>query len=157
MKTIDFNRTPEFTERLPQSFLDWLKPHHETITYNGRLVELLAKEIGSNLETLSRWIYVGRHNLQDDKRIEIRNKMIENGWQLLSADACEGAIQNNQKIELLGSVQSDWLTTQIKGLFRPIKDSNGCYFLIAPRKRTKGYYLGNLTEGGHRDCFCKVS
>ena len=157
MKTIDYNRLPEFTERLPQSFLDWLKPLHETITYNSQLVELLAEKIGSNPETLSQWVYVGRHNLQEDRRFENRNKMLSDGWNLLNADICEIAIEAKKKIELFGAVTSDWLTTQVKGLYRPTKTREGGYFLVAPRKRTKGYYLSSLTEGGYRDCFCRIA
>ena len=157
METIDFNRTPEFTERLPETFLAWLKPLHKTITYNSQLVDALVKEIGYNPEALSRWIYVGRSNLKDDSRKERRAEMLEGGWLLLSETVCADAMAKGKKLELYGAVTSDWLTTQIKGLFRIRKTEKGGYFLIAPRKRNRGYYLGALTEGGYRDCFCKIA
>ena len=158
MKNIDFNRLPEFTERLPEKFLAWLKPYDEKrpLITNPPLVLLLAEAIGSNPDTLSQWIYVGRDNLEKDRRFEYRNKMIKEGWLLLDADICQTAIEAGKKIELLAVVSSDWLSTQVTGLYRP-KKTEGRYFLIAPRKRNRGYFLGSLTEGGHRDCFCKLA
>ena len=99
MKTIDFNRLPEFTERLPNAFLSWLKPYAEKrpLITNPPIVKLLAEKIGANPDTLSRWVYVGRHNLQEDKRFEQRNKMLSEGWNLLNADICEIAIEANNK------------------------------------------------------------
>ncbi len=159
METLNYNRLPEFTERLPEAFLSWLKPFHEKrpLITNPPLVKLLAEEIGSNPETLSMWIFVGRDNLDEDRKFEYRNKMLSEGWNLLNADICEIAIEAKKKIELFGAVSSNWLTTQITGLYRPMKTREGGYFLIAPRKRTKGHYLGSLTESGERDCFCKIA
>ena len=160
MKEIDFAREPEFTERLPEVFLTWLKPLHETITYNSQLVDALAIEIDSRPETLSRWIYVGRHNLRDNERMAFRNKMLDDGWGLLSEQVCQQAIDNGNKLILRGKVSADWLSQEILGKFRVRKCAGSVrpfYLLIPPRRRTRGYTLGTLTESGHQDCFYKVA
>jgi len=98
-------------------------------------------------------------NCREDKRRkqEYRDKMLADGWQLLNETVCQKAIEQGRKIELAGKVTSDWLTTKVAGLFRPTKNAKGQYFLIAPRKRNRGYFLGNLVAGGHEDCFCKIA
>jgi hypothetical protein len=157
---LNFERKPDYNERLPQAFLDWLKPLDKSITYNSQIVDKLAEEIGSKPETLSKWVYIGRDNLRHDRRMAQRQKMLDEGWSLLNESICQQAIDKGRKIELLGAIQSDWLTTKINGLYRPKKIEHGLYkgyFLIAPRKRNKGHWLGNLTEGGYRDCFCKIA
>jgi hypothetical protein len=39
MDTINFERKPDYNERLPQAFLDWLKPLDKSITYNSQIVK----------------------------------------------------------------------------------------------------------------------
>ncbi len=160
MDKIDFKYKPDFGERLPKAFLSWLKPVDKKLKYNQLIVDALVAEIGSNPETLSQWVYVGKQNLQYDERIAFRAKMTSDGWELLTEEKCQQAINNKQKLELQGVVTSDWLSAAISGKFR-VKKCNGrvraFYLLIPPRKRTKGYTLDTLTESGHRDCFCKTT
>jgi len=157
---IDFTQKPEFNSRLSEEFLIVLRPLDEQYIYNSEIAEALKKYYGlDNGIDWAHWVYVGRQNIKEDKRLEYRAKMQADGWLLLDEKICEQAIKAKKRIELLGLVTTDWLTTKIQGSYRPIKieKENGYgYFLIAPRKRNRGYWLGNLVEGGYRDCFCKI-
>jgi hypothetical protein len=100
--------------------------------------------------------------LNNDREVKMcrekqRQKMLADGWLLLTADICKQAIENKQKIELAGKITSDWLTAKVEGLYRPMLDRNSNYFLIAPKKRTKGYFLNSLINCGETDCFCKLT
>lgn len=113
----------------------------------------------SQKDNLKTQVYNASHKYQESQRLEHRNKMLAEGWLLLNESVCQQAIDKNCKIELHGAVTNDWLTTQITGLYRPKKIEHGLrcgYFLVAPHKRNKGYWLGRLVGGGQSDCFCKI-
>ncbi|MBE3141875.1 MAG: hypothetical protein IMZ53_14965 [Thermoplasmata archaeon] len=117
-------------------------------------------------------LIVGNENLSDDetdilrtawylnnerehsrRRIEYRDKMLADGWLILTPEIAKA----NEKLELSGTQTSDWLTVGVHGIFKVKILNKGNIFLVAPGKRSKGYFLHTLTEGGQKDVFCKVA
>ncbi len=152
-------KTP-FDTKLPEGFLIMLKPLHESITSNYVIADKLLAALALEPEAkraMEHWVYIGRHNLRDEAQKLYREKMVADGWLLLNDIAFDTAVKNTSRLYLIGQKQTDWLSSTIEGIYKPITDGQGNKFLVAPGKRTRGYYLNSLmAHTGNSDCFCKL-
>ena len=102
--------------------------------------------------------YLNNDRVSNKKRLAFRQKMLGDGWAILTETICQQSIDAGTKLELHGVASMDWLFSAITGKFK-VKKCAGrvgpVYLLIPPKRRTKGYTLDTLTKSGHQDCFCK--
>ena len=155
-----YNRKPDWEERLPDEFLDILRPLDSVITYNSLIEEAIIKQSERLLsaeekENLGLWVYIGRKNLREDRKAEYRQKMLGDGWSVLDHDIFDKAIREGKRLELCAVVTCDWLSNTVTDICKPIICPDGRRFLVKPKCRKRGWYLTSLTMSG-RDAFCKL-
>jgi len=85
--------------------------------------------------------------------------MLSSGWLVLNGEITQKAIDEDKKIVLDGKKDNDFVTSSLSNQkpYRPIKDSRGQYFLIAPGKRNRGYFVQHLIQPfNDHATFCKL-
>lgn len=108
----------------------------------------------SELDVLSTAWYLNNERQDKKERAELRQKMLNEGWLLLTSDIVRQAIRDSKRLMLKAISTSDWLSTGIEGVFRPYNDK-GHLFLIAPKCKRKGFFLNSISNEG-KDAFCKI-
>jgi hypothetical protein len=123
------------------SELDYIFQTPEYLAHNGMKHKcwplIVGKEYLSEIEqdVLSTAWYLNNDRQHERNRLEIRQKMLADNWQLLTVDIIQQAITAGKKLLL---------------------NDNGRMFLLAPKCKRRGYSFDRLTENGYRDAFCKI-
>ena len=114
---------------------------------------ILSKEnISSELrKQLSTEVYLSQQDIREEKEEKDRNEMIAKGYIVLNKEACDQAIKENKKLEVIAEIETDLWAVKMDNVYRPKIDHKGNYWLMKPRAKTRGYYLSRF-----ENAFCKL-
>jgi len=143
----------------PEKFLNWFEPYDIKYTYNGDIEEQLTLALSScgivlneaQKDNLGRVVYIARSMLRDRRNEEQKNRMLVEGWQILTPDIVKQAFQDKKKILLNAKVESDFITTKIDKTYKPFVNERGEAYLMDLKARKRGYYLTQFEKA-----FCKL-
>jgi hypothetical protein len=103
-------------------------------------------------------VYNAAAKYDENRRIAFRKEKLKEGWLLLTEEICRQAVASKSKLEVLGKLQTDWLSQTVNKVFKPVigGEDGKTIFLMPPKARTKGLPLWKLLNNGESDCFCKI-
>lgn len=86
------------------------------------------------------------NNAREDRqeKDEYAKKMIAEGWLPLTDGLMQEALDNGQNIRIGGVITHDWLTHRSEKILKPVKSSDGTFFLLPPRARRRGYGMNQF-------------
>jgi hypothetical protein len=133
-------------------------PYHSSVVKFIIEKEKLSLSIEDE-EHLKSHVYMASHKFRDDQNKLYEIKMLSAGWLVLNNEITQKAIDGHKKIILDGKKDNDFMTSSLSNQkpYRPIKDQQGQYFLIAPGKRNRGYFVRSLMQPyNDYTTFCKL-
>lgn len=135
------DKTP-FTARLPIEFLNDLHPLDETITSNYCIEQRLREQYGLDetyRKAVQHWVYIGRHNLAQDRKDAKAREMTTQGYKPLTLESIKAAYENGRRLELTSGLRG------FTGIFRVVMDAQGkSYWLLPPHHTKRGYSAAAL-------------
>jgi len=158
MERFDLSIVPDYEASLPATLLAIVKPLHETITYNGFIVEELVKTMypGQKLtedekRNLGRYLYICRGLLRKEKEEEHKKEMLAAGWLVMDEEVVKKAATEKKRLEVTATTSQDWMTWKADGVYKPFVNQAGDCFLMKARARTRGQALFRFEHA-----FCRI-
>ena len=110
--------------------------------------EELSQEEKSAIGTF--W-YLNNQRVHENRKKEFKNKMLLKGWIELTEDVIKKAFKDKNKVQITASIECDWLTNEIAGIFKPFVDNKGYCYIMKLRARSRG-----MSITGFKNAYCKI-
>lgn len=121
--------------------------------YNQAIVDYIMElqDVSeSNRAKVSHEVYLSQEDLRNEKKTEYKEKMLKDGWTELTEEAIKDAFDKKQKIEVIATQSTDWLSVKIAETYKPFVDNQGTCYLMKPRARSRGLWVGRLENAFYK-------
>lgn len=124
------------------------------MSYKCMPLLLTGKEDEQEARILNTAWYLNNEREDIRKKNEYAEQMVVDGWLPLTTELLQRAVDAGKKIVIAGTIMSlsqDWLTARVEKTLKPVKRSDGSFFLLPPRAKRRGYWPHQF-----ENAFCKI-
>lgn len=143
MKKYLITKVDYLAKTLPDNIMA-LHERHKQLFYLDTITKAAMKEIQpeytpDEFSNLKSWLYMAGHIKADQEEEAKKQALIDAGWSPLTPEYIEAVYNRGvKKIEVCGSITSDWFThTLDKKIYKPWYGKAGA-FIMSPKAKTRG-------------------